>query len=340
MSGMRACNTWRAAGMLGGLAMLACLLATGLAGCLFIPTAEHGLMDGRGIIEEADTAFLADDTTLREDVVLRFGEPDLVIDQGRFLVYHWSRVQGYLFLGGGYTGQLIPLERNHFLVLEFDEAGHVKEFELTGRLPASLSSRTAKGTWRDTVQRKHIVIDPAPEAPAGPDAPGIATPAIRLGMGEFRRSGADAMPANLVGHKTAAFGVVVADVLVPGPLMDVVRTAVAAQFEHAGHVVVVQGADVVVSSEAVQFGVTTPVHLSSWDAVGSLDITLTFSCASTGRALLVRRYQSTQVAKTVRGPAADEFQQVTRACLEELQGQVAADAELIALLRSELIPRD
>jgi hypothetical protein len=173
----------------GGLAMLACVLATGLAGCLFIPTAEHGLMDGRGIIEEADTAFLADDTTLREDVVLRFGEPDLVIDQGRFLVYHWSRVQGYLFLGGGYTGQLIPLERNHFLVLEFDEAGHVKEFELTGRLPASLSSRTAKGKWRDTVQRKHIVIDPVPEALAGPDAPGIATPAIRLGMASSAEAG-------------------------------------------------------------------------------------------------------------------------------------------------------
>jgi len=43
------------------------------AGCVIIPTPEHTLLEGRGKIEESDTAFLETAKTTREEVLLRFG---------------------------------------------------------------------------------------------------------------------------------------------------------------------------------------------------------------------------------------------------------------------------
>lgn len=57
-------------------------------GCVIIPTPEHGLLEGRGKIEATDLAFLKKAETERQEVLLRFGEPDLILDHGpRFLAF-------------------------------------------------------------------------------------------------------------------------------------------------------------------------------------------------------------------------------------------------------------
>lgn len=92
-----------------------------LTGCVVIPTPEHTLLEGRGKIEEADMAFLERAKTTREDVLLRFGEPDLILNQDRILVYHWAVSHGYWFVGAYYTGAGGPIPKDYLFMLEFDE---------------------------------------------------------------------------------------------------------------------------------------------------------------------------------------------------------------------------
>ena len=85
------------------LPFLTVIFLIGLVGCAIFPTPEHDLLEGRGKIDESDIAFLTVGKTTREDVLLRFGEPDLVLYDQRILIYRWSVIQGYIFAIGGYS---------------------------------------------------------------------------------------------------------------------------------------------------------------------------------------------------------------------------------------------
>jgi len=111
------------------------LVALLLEGCVFlaVPTPEHGLVAGRGVVDEALMATLQPGVTTREDVLLQFGEPDATIRHERLFVYRWDRVQGYwLFVaGGGYSGVAAAgtIPRKHLLLLEFGDDGTLRRFE-------------------------------------------------------------------------------------------------------------------------------------------------------------------------------------------------------------------
>lgn len=115
-----------------------------------------------------------------------------------------------------------------------------------------------------------------------------------------------------------------------------VRSAIIAQMETAGHRLVDHDGEIVMTGDLAEFGVTTPVSLSSWDAVGSLDITVRFRSSSPPHDLLIRRYQSKHLSRTVLGPSKEDFEQVMRACLEDMQRQMASDGELKMLLSGDL----
>ena len=136
----------------------------------------------------------------------------------------------------------------------------------------------------------------------------------------------------LIGHKKAAFGVVVADVRTTRPVIDVVRTSVTAQLEGAGHHLVDRNPDVVVTGEIAQFGVTTSINLATWDAIGSLDVILEVQNVTGTGAKTTRRYQAKHASGTPLGPSQKHFEQVMRACLEDMQRQMACDEELGDLL--------
>lgn len=104
-------------GIGGVLLVFACVAIGSLCGC--IPLPEHGLLAGRGKVDEADIAFLKIGVTTREDVVLRFGEPDIILFEQRILAYYWTVSVGVF--AGQYTAGDIP--RDHIFMLEFDEEG-------------------------------------------------------------------------------------------------------------------------------------------------------------------------------------------------------------------------
>jgi hypothetical protein len=317
------------------LARLALLVAIAMPGCIIIPTPESVLLEGRGVIEEADGAFLAAGEVRREDVLLRFGEPDLVVDEDRVLAYHWARAQGWLFVGAYPGGAVMPIPKHRYLVLEFDPAGLLQRYEFLDKLPDSLRGEAGKRPFVAPAERQVIVVNPLPAWPdeAGRIRAGAAP--RRLAMGEFLPKEADAAAPDFLGQ-LKSFGIIAADVRASRPVMEIVRTAVAAQLAQSGlELAAVEEAEILVSGEAVHFGITTPVRLSlSLDVLASLDVTLRFSCAGSSRELLLRRFTASERGgpiDTVPFTAA-EFQYVTTACLEDLQRQLGEDAELAALL--------
>ena len=324
------------------LLLLAYIVPAVFAGCIVIPTPEHTLLEGRGEIGESDIAFLEKSKTTREDVVLRYGEPDLVLHDQHTLVYHWKIAHGYCFIAGynySAAGGVIP--KDYLFMLEFDEEGRLKRFERSGSIWRSAKSRldewTPPGSEKLTPKdREIIMIDPIPEAPAQPRKRSTSTRSVRFRVGEFRQLRPDPNTSILIGHKKAAFGVIVADVWISRPPIDIVRASVTAQLEAAGHHLVDRDAEVTVTGEIVEFGVKTSISVETWDANGSLDVTVKVHPSPITGETIIRRYQAKHVVKTSFGsfgPSKEHFEKVMRACLEDMQRQMASDLDFVRLLK-------
>ncbi len=115
---------------LGTAATLAALLLLPASGCLWIPTPEHGLLEGRGAIGPQETALLQEGTTTREEVLLKFGEPDARRDSDRVFAYHWTVAHGYIAVGAYYSGTVAPVRKHYLLMLAFDDTGTLLRWEL------------------------------------------------------------------------------------------------------------------------------------------------------------------------------------------------------------------
>lgn len=89
-------------------------------GCLIVPTPEHGLLEGRGVITEKEIAFVKNGTTTLEEVVVALGEPDWT-ETDKVFVYRWTVIQGYLIVGD----QAAAIPKGYLLLLEFDEQNRV-----------------------------------------------------------------------------------------------------------------------------------------------------------------------------------------------------------------------
>jgi len=106
--------------------------------CVVIPTPEHR-DHGRVPCDDEKTTFMVKDTTNKEEVLLKLGEPDLVLNRERIFVYRWEMVAAYFFVGAYYSGSGGPIQRPHFLIIEFDDKNIVVRHEVTESV---FSSRT------------------------------------------------------------------------------------------------------------------------------------------------------------------------------------------------------
>lgn len=308
------------------------LISLFLTGCLVIPTPEHTLLEGRGQINEADMLFLELGKTTRDEILLRFGEPDLILNQDRIMIYHWSVSHGYWFVGAYYSGAGGPIPKDYLFMIEFDENGVLNRLEKIGSFLKTAQARIDQWVPPDmtkttSLNRETFFISPAPEA-SRVDPP--VSP-VRFQVGKFSYLKDDPSSHALIGHKTAAFGVIVADVITFRRPVDLVRSAVISQLEAAGHHLVDQDAEVTISGDLTEFGVRTEWNLATWNAIGLLDVTLTVRSLSSPADQLERRYQSYQVVNTFFGPTLKDFDQVMRTCLEDMQKQMASDTEFLKL---------
>jgi hypothetical protein len=138
--------------------LLACLILVSAPGCVIIPLPEHGLLYGRGKIEEADIAFLKIGETSREDVVLRFGQPDVILFDQRILAYSWAVSVGYWAVAGGGNAAVGAFPKHYLLMLEFNDEGRLRRAEMASSwLRQNLHKEALK--WFETLD---LAVSKAP----------------------------------------------------------------------------------------------------------------------------------------------------------------------------------
>jgi len=135
------------------------MLATSL-GCLLIPLPEQGLSAGRGHIPPEDQHSLRLGESTREEVLLRFGEPDLCLDEGAVFIYRWERIAGILIIAGGYSAAGADIHRTNLFLLAFDTEGRLTRTD------------HQKGVFLNTNRRAAAWASPKGK-PQGEPTPGI-----------------------------------------------------------------------------------------------------------------------------------------------------------------------
>ena len=135
-----------------------------LAGCLPIPTVPHGL----DVVPDKEAfASLCSGAATRADVLLLMGEPKHRLDDDRFLMYEWDVAYGYVLIGGGYSGAIIPVMAPHYFCLEFGPGSQLVRCE---HLVGSLYAKPDKAIRRCMKQpEKPDEPDDAKEEPNEPD---------------------------------------------------------------------------------------------------------------------------------------------------------------------------
>src|SRR5512137_136684 len=96
---------------------------------MVIPTPEHRIA-GRVPCDEEKTTFIVKETTSKEEVLLKLGEPDLVLNRETIFVYRWELVAAYFVVGGYGAGAMGPIQRPHFLIIEFNDKNTISRHEI------------------------------------------------------------------------------------------------------------------------------------------------------------------------------------------------------------------
>jgi hypothetical protein len=327
------------------LPFLACIFLIGFVGCAVIPTPEHALLEGRGKVDESDIAFLSVSKTTREDVLLRFGEPDLVLYDQRILVYHWSVCHGYWLVAGGYSAAGGPIPKNYLFMLEFDDEGRLKRFERGGSIWTSEKSQIDK--WIPPGSKKlsglNIYIDPIPVTYVQTVTLNTEFRPARFQVGEFCDNRASHHFGTFIGQMEGRFSFVgiEADVQTCRPINGMLQAAVTNQLQAMGHKLVSKDADVIITGKVSEFEVTTSSNYPDYVILGTLDVILKVQSSVGMKPSNNRRYKAKvkHVLKMFvefnRPEIEAKTEQVMRDCLEDMQRQIASDTELIRLLRGK-----
>jgi outer membrane protein assembly factor BamE (lipoprotein component of BamABCDE complex) len=128
----------------GLCAMLAAV--TLLTGCIIVPV-DYTQAGSRHNVSEQTAATLQPGEITKEEVLLRFGEPDWVSDDERLVGYLWTKVKALVLYGAYYTGGIAEVPKSSLLKLEFDAEDR-------------LVSATVASEWGETVAPETAPTEP------------------------------------------------------------------------------------------------------------------------------------------------------------------------------------
>jgi hypothetical protein len=322
---------------------LACIFLIVLVGCFgaAIPTPVH-LVEGRGKIDESDIAFLTLSKTTREEVLLRFGEPDLVLHDHRILIYHWKLSYGYWFIAIGGSGSAGPIPKDYLFMLEFDGEGRLKRFERSGSMGSNTFSRlddwtplnSKKLSGLNGLRRNNIFIDPTPSTCAQTVTLDIESLPTRFRVGEFFDNRASPYTSTFIGDIEDFSIPLFADVQTCRPANVIIRAAVTNQLQAMDHKLVSKDADVTITGKITKFEVTMSSNFPNYVVSGSLEVILEVQPSAGTNPKNIRRYKAKAKHVSIKFFAWNfpEIEDVMQSCLEDMQRQIASDAELARLL--------
>lgn len=313
----------------------ALLLASLLGGCLVVPTAEHGLLSGRGAIDDADVTPLASAPTRRETVLLRFGEPSLRLAGDRLFVYPWSVARGYWLLaaaapygGGTILGGAIPAR--HLFIVEFDEHGRVLR-AASAQLGLLQSLADGIDRFADTAIGTEALASSQPASAGTPrltiSFPGPPRPpACQLDEPPGRQLDISVEPQRQpetlsLGQRRAAFSVVTHLLLATRYPTQALRAYLHDRFGTcAGHPAGARGTSLRIEIEHLEL--SSPVRLTSWDA--RAEMTLNVTAMAPGTRPETARVQCDTRRRTLPGPDRADFETVLAECLDQLRTRIEA----------------
>ena len=127
------------------------------AGCIVIPTPEFNSGSARANLGKQTPLAFEPGKTTRTEVILALGEPDAVSPDERQLAYRSQKVCGFWFVGAYYSGSGGAIEKDRYLVFDFDARGQLEKTErsahwLTSADVAKVLPATASGEYGLTAE--------------------------------------------------------------------------------------------------------------------------------------------------------------------------------------------
>lgn len=170
-----------------------------------------------------------------------------------------------------------------------------------------------------------------PQEPSGALA-SIAQTAIKvLGFSDQRPG----MEPLLLGKRYDANQVPKGEVTVQRPVSEIVTEAVRAELAAAGHRVVADGEEVVVSGIIKDFSVNTPsVSTLAWDVVAQVGLVVEIKSAATGATLVTGTYVTKATARTYISPDDKLIKSTFERALGEAMKMIRSDDAIARHLSS------
>lgn len=127
---------------LAGMVLVATAMLASM-GCLIWPFPTGDLLSGRGRIQPEYSAPLEIGKATRDDVLLRLGEPDEVLNAGAVYIYRWTEARGFIAFGGYGGAVAIPFPGHRHLRLEFNAESRLTQARFgKGVAPNTSSDRS------------------------------------------------------------------------------------------------------------------------------------------------------------------------------------------------------
>jgi len=127
-----------------------------------------------------------------------------------------------------------------------------------------------------------------------------------------------------IGHREAAFGVSMGDVLIERPLSDIINNAFRSELISNGYSIVNTGEDFTITGKILNFWVGTDVSMTYWDVYGEVRIEVEVKNAN-GDTTKVGPYYAKNVERTYTNPSVPIMERVILASLNEVIVKILSD---------------
>lgn len=87
--------------------------------------------EGRVFIKPDMLDFIRIDSTKREEVLLKLGDPDAVALEDKIIIYQWTVTKGIAGVGGaGYSAAVTDITQKQFFLISFNPDNTVHKMEI------------------------------------------------------------------------------------------------------------------------------------------------------------------------------------------------------------------
>jgi hypothetical protein len=323
------CGLKRGVIMRSGVSLLlSCCVLLPLSGCIFLPLPEHDLWWGKGRIDDNMTESVKEGVTTREDILLRFGEPEAVMRNGNVFIYSWgvtSGIVGFMYSGG-------VIHAHHSVAFEFSPDNRILRMQKHEKWGQGIGSAFAKlfSTYETGQNGLVVVLEPLPNIWTRSSTPSKISIPRSISVGEFRDEREEPYTGTRLGRHWNGMLFKETEIHAYRPISEIVRACITNQLEKSGYSVVEQDGTIAVDGYVTIFDaeVTTV----------ELDITVRLR-SSSDSSHLTRRFRissrdwsalSTNPFKSdvSMGYLTFSLDRTLRSALEDFQDQLASDLEV------------